>query len=268
MTACKLTEGVARSRLSRRTESRAVLLTHPVVLALVVSTLVVSVSGCVSYNSRDPKEWPADQKAREITRLRKLAREYLSDYAAYQRFEDLNKVLEAERRTTEIAPSTCPTCFREYGLALSMAGRHYSYLLEDVREELRTARAAQVEKLRQESDAYLDERIRYLQLSRRAYEGYFRHPATTVVMPKDLRRVMNDQEILGDYEAALLYLKLYKGSLGPEIPDVLQEAFKEHLVRYTHQARIARERREREREQNLLDMDFSPDRRWRPEDRN
>ena len=87
-------------------------------------------------------------------------------------------------------------------------------------------------------------------------------------MPKDLHRVMNDQEILGDYEAALLYLKLYKGSMGPEIPDVLQEAIKEHLVRYTHQARIARERREREREQRLLDMDASPDRTRRPYDRN
>ena len=159
-------------------------------------------------------------------------------------------------------------CFREYGLALSMAGRHYSYLLQDVREELRTARRAESERLQHERDEYLDERIRYLQLSRRAYEGYFRHPATTAVTPKDLRRVMNDQEILGDYEAALLYLKLYKVSLGSEIPDVLQEAFKEHLVRYTHQARIARERREREREQRLLDVDLSPDRRWRPEDRN
>ncbi len=263
MIACKLTEGVVRSRLSRRSEPCAV------VLALVVLALVVSVSGCaVGYNNRDPKEWPADQKAREITRLRKLAREHLSNYGVHQRIEDLNKVVEAERQTTEIAPSTCPTCFREYGLALSMAGRHYSYLLQDVREELRTARRAESERLRQERDAYLDERIRYLQLSRRAYEGYFRHPATTAVTPKDLRRVMNDQEILGDYEAALLYLKLYKVSLGSEIPDVLQEAFKEHLVRYTHQARIARERREREREQRLLDMDISPDRRWRPEDRN
>ena len=91
MIACKLTEGVVRSRLSRRSEPCAV------VLALVVLALVVSVSGCaVGYNNRDPKEWPADQKAREITRLRKLAREHLSNYGVHQRIEDLNKVVEAE----------------------------------------------------------------------------------------------------------------------------------------------------------------------------
>ena len=80
----------------------------------------------------------------------------------------------------------------------------------------------------------------------------------------DFRRVMNDQEILGDYEAALLYLKLYKASLGPEIPDVLQEAFKDHFMRYQRQVRIIEERRERERERRLLDEDSPSDRRWSP----
>lgn len=274
MIASRMTDGVKSSRsalvsgaFSAGDVRRAPSLRNALVLGLTLAVVVVSAAGCVGYGSRDPKGWPPDRKAKEITRLRKLAREYLQKYGVSRNIEDLAQVVEAERQTTEIAPSTCPTCFREYGLALSMEGRHYSYLLEDVRAELRTAAPEQKASLQEEADSYLAERVRYLDLSRRAYEGYFNHPATTAVAPRDLRRVMNDQEILGNYDSALLYLKLFKASLGPDIPDVLQEALKDRFAQYTREVRAMEERRERERERQLLEEEVpsgrpapSPDR--------
>src|SRR5262245_22000991 len=78
------------------------------------------------------------EKAHLINEKRKDAEDVLTKYRATG-FKDVSLIeqyVQLHRENTEIAPSTCPKCWAEYGEALSMEGWHYWYLHQEALDEL------------------------------------------------------------------------------------------------------------------------------------
>lgn len=234
-------------------------------LLVLVAWIALWPVGCssVAYTERDYQNWDPAKKAREITRRRNLARDALQNYRATGEFRYLEEVVQHEKETIEIASATCPTCYHEYGLALSMAGRHFYYKQADaLRGAEEAASAREANELRVEARDYREQMRDYLQKSYRAFISFFTHPDNVYQNPNDLLRVMHDQEILENYDEAIYFLRRYRESLGENLTEVDKEEIAKLLRRYR---RLAERKREIEqnpdRHEPEADLDFR-DRRY------
>jgi hypothetical protein len=199
-----------------------------------------------SWACESNPRWPdldPVEKAKWITKYRDLANRSLQEFRHSRELDDLLKVVEYERITTEISPDTCSSCYREYGLSLSMAGRYYGFRYQDAvlatNSELPAGSEIDPEA---DAEAARQKMREYFINSERAYSTFFSHPDTYYVDPEDIARVMQDQAYMENWARCLDYLKLYEAQLGTKIPEVQRDYLEDLKREYRQKARLQRER--------------------------
>jgi tetratricopeptide (TPR) repeat protein len=148
------------------------------------------------------------EKARLIKENRKEARDVLERFKASgeKDIKLLEKYAELHHKNTEIAPSTCPKCWAEYGESLSMLGWKYWYDHQDLIDDMSRATPSEAKELKKEAAALKEKWVDYFTRSNNAYETHFRSVDVPMVHPYSYERVMRHWELLGNYERALYYL--------------------------------------------------------------
>ncbi len=223
----------------------------------VVALAGVSLVGCSEVHRTNWDRATPRERARAITDYRAKAAEAVARYVASegQDVQELEKAVEYERITTEISPGGCPTCFREYGEALSRLGHHYRLVYEEILEEIELAESpAERAELEAEARDYYELLERNFRDSNRSYRIYFANPGTALPRTDAIERVMRHHEYLGEYEEALRYLNL----IGPYATAGLTEEDKQVVLRniaelrrfYERRVAAQRERRYRETVEN------------------
>ncbi len=208
--------------------------------------------GCV-----ERKRLSALERARLIKKNRTDAADLLAKYKASLRSNEENvdflyQYLALHQENVELAPSTCPRCWAEYGEALSMLGWVWWYSYEDIVKELEQknkagASRSELESLEEEAGAHREEWVRYFTQSNRAYENHFRE--VLAVHPYSFERVMRHYEILGDYKQALFYLdkteKSYPEFFQRKIDEKTRRKFDVLRKSYGREANLQEERKVR-----------------------
>jgi tetratricopeptide (TPR) repeat protein len=184
-----------------------------------MSALLLVVLGAAAGAGCSPsierREWddpkiPAAVRAKAITQLRKEAVDLIAKFRASdsQNVELLDEAIRKERLTTQISPSGCPSCFREYGKALSIRGHFYRVEYETVLEELDVVtdpeEKADLEDWR---GRYKEEMESSFRESNKAYRIYFANPDTPIIPTEEYERVMRHHEYMGEYDMAIRYLE-------------------------------------------------------------
>lgn len=187
------------------------LLRHTLLLVIGLGPLLVS--SCSVSHPEGPEQDPR-QRARLIQEYRAVAREHVDRYirSGYVDIDALQEAIDNERLTTEIAPTGCPSCYRELGKVLSFLGHHYRIIYEEAEADAELERSPEVKRqLVQEADDYYSEMAHFLRESNSAYTSFFLNPEGVLVEPRDVERVMRHHEYLKEFNEALYYLEKLSG---------------------------------------------------------
>ena len=234
------------------------------ILLLVAGMFPLVVSSCVVDFPKGPEADPR-KRARLIQEYRGVAREHVDRYiqSGYLDIDALQEAIDNERLTTEIAPTGCPSCYRELGKVLSFMGHHYRVSYEEAQAdaELERDRERKREFL-EEADEYYAEMAHFLRESNTAYASFFFNPEGLLVEPRDVERVMRHHEYLKEFNEALYYLEklsgiAYVGVVETQDKDLIRERI-DTLRRY-YKRRLeeqrARNYRDRQRSRRTVDED-------------
>jgi hypothetical protein len=151
-------------------------------------------------------------------------------------------VVEYCRITTEIAPSSCHYCFREYAYALSFLGHAHRENAEDLLENAEDAETDdETEDLRDQAALEREKMAEAFKKSNQAYRTFFRNPGGFQVDPYDFERVMRHFEIIEDYESALDSLSRFIFTYG-RMDDALKDKVERLKVHYKRELQRQKEK--------------------------
>jgi hypothetical protein len=191
----------AMALVSRRTHATITLI-----------SLISLFPGCsTSYDTMDEVE-----KAKLLHQLRKQADEQLGRFQKSEEdpsgvdIDALLKYVELHKKTTEVAPSSCPNCFALYGQALGRLARYYQTLVEAFEMDLKSAPSQEKPAIEAKIKKYRQEMVESFQRSNRQFQVYFN--SGEIVNPYWYFWVVSQYEVLQDYRRAIYYLNLYAGS--------------------------------------------------------
>ena len=232
---------------------------------LVAGMGLLFVPSCVVGFPKGPESNP-QKRAKLIHEYRGVAREHVDRYiqSGYLDIDALQEAIDYERLTTEIAPTGCPSCYRELGKVLSFMGHHYRVSYEEAQAdaELEQPDSEKKREFLDEADEYYTEMAHFLRESNTAYASFFFNPEGLLVEPRDVERVMRHHEYLKEYNEAMYYLEklsgiAYVGVLETQDRDLIRGRI-DTLRRY-YERRLAKQRarnhRDRQRSRRTVDED-------------
>jgi len=181
---------------------------------LTFSTLVV---GALTLGGCQAEKYPEDpvDRARLIKQLREAGSRHWDDFLRSEG-KDLDALLayaDQLKETTKVAPESCPSCFKDYGMALTRIGMYYETLIGLKLEEYRQSPTSSRDSLETEIKGYRGRVHRLYVDSNRQFAIYFR--LTETPEPWTYEWVAKQYAALGNYRQALQLLDLLERNHPP-----------------------------------------------------